>query len=468
MTAPALLLVMVTGCLGQAASQPSPTSAIELADPYVDGSYGISLQPPKGWGLIRQQVPESRGITILRMVDRVSPSRIQEMVLKRTSTTKPLGLKETLERLAASLQLEFNDVTILSQQLQTIAGKPGAVLSATLSSEGVKQLRMEAIIEIGPQQYFVLLYSGPAELRQKSESLFYVVLDSVRLLIGEDDEAALAAAGEAATEWLARIKPEDLEKALQGEQFLQVSLNDQVVGMVIVEQALHTWKSRPGVRVRERGWIFEENGQARHLQSTMFVSNDLRHERWRTTITTLLPADAQNPERIEKEQEEGLREGNALLSSQTYHLGEPSKDNAPLRLPKNYISRALMRLLPRLMDDLSKPRKFTFTTFDHQRQALVLHVVELKGAAQTPAGKSEQLAFRIEEREGFAADPTSRLVDQSGSLLMMKAGQLSLRPASREELEKRFSDRVKASEEKTSRLEEQFEKSMERFRPKRP
>src|SRR5512140_126853 len=95
-----MLLVVFSG---QAASQPAPADT-DLADPYVDGSYGISVRPPKGWNLVREQVPEARGVTLLRMVDRVSATRAQEIAVKRTSTTKAMSITEMLERLAGSLE----------------------------------------------------------------------------------------------------------------------------------------------------------------------------------------------------------------------------------------------------------------------------------------------------------------------------------------------------------------------------
>jgi hypothetical protein len=459
-----LLLLLVFA--GQAASRPAQSDP-ELADPYVDGSYGISIQPPKGWSLVRQQVPETRGVTLLRMVDRVSVSRVQEIVLKRTTTTKAMAITEMLERLAGSLELESSEVKILSRQAQTIAGKPGAVLAATFMSEGVKQLRLEGIIETRPQQYFVLLYAGPAELQSKSEPLFHRVLDSVRLLSDDIDETEIAAASEAAVQWMSEITADDLEKAVRAEQYLEMRVDGEVIGVVEIQQAAYTWEKTPGVRIRERGWTFENDGRVQRLQSTMFVSNDLQRERWKTSVTMLLPAEGNKPERLENSWEEGLRDGEALLSNQTYRLDEPAKENPSLRPPKTYIPRPIVRLLPRLVGDPAKQRRLAFAAFDHQRVGFVLRIVDLKGECDAPEGVTAKKVYRIEDREGFA-EPSSLYVDEGGDLLMMKAGKLTMTPGDKGALEKRFLARITKAEESMNRLEKQYQDSQQRFMRKNP
>jgi hypothetical protein len=460
-----LMLLMVF--VGQATSQPVQSNP-DLADPYIDGSYGISIQPPKGWNLVRQQAPETRGVTLLRMVDRISPMRVQEITLKRTSTTKAMPITEMLERLAGSMELEFSEVKVLSQQAQTIAGKPGAVLAATFMSEGVKQLRLEGLIEIRPQQYFVLLYAGPAEMRDKSEPLFRRVLESVRLLADDANEADIEDAANAAVKWMGGITADDLEKAVKPEQCLEVKVGGDVVGLVEIQQAVDTFEGQPGIRIRERGWTFEKDGRVQRLQSTMFVSNDLQQERWKTSVTTLLPAEGDKPQRLDNAWEEGLRNRDILLTNQTYRLDDPAKENPSLRPPKTYIPRPIVRLLPQLVDDLSKPRKFAFTAFDHQRPGFVLRVVELKGACEAPEGLTTgKQIYQIDEREGFA-EPSSLYVDEGGQLLMMKAGKLTMTPSTREAMEKRFSSRMSTAEEAIGRLEKQYEESQQRFMRKPP
>lgn len=458
--------VFLAVVVGQAVSRPAE-SVPDLADPYVDGSYGVSIQPPRGWTLVRRQEPEARGVTLLRMVDRISATRVQEMILKRTSTTKAMSISEMLERIASSLELEFSGTKVLSQQVQTISGKPGAVLAASLTSDGVMQLRFEGIIELRPQQYYVLLYSGPAELREKSEPLFHLVLNSIKLLGEELDEAEMAAASEAGVRWMSGLSESALTKAIQPEEFLEVKIDGEVVGVVIIQQSSHTWRDHQGIRIRERGWTFDKNGQVRRLQSTMFLSHDLRDERWKTSVTTFFPAESDKPERLENAWEEGVREGDVLLSNQTYRLSEPPQENSSLRLPKTYIPRVLARLLPRLVGDPSKLEKFVFTAFDHQKAGLILRVVELKGPSELPEGRGPARVFRIDEREGVA-EPSSLYVDETGRLLFMQSGKLSMRPAPREELEKRFADRIDAAEAGMARLDRQYQDSQDRFMKGRP
>ena len=158
---------------------------VALAEPYVDGTHGFSLRPPKGWQLIRRQVPEHKGVTLLRMVAPLPGGLLQEIVLRQTATAKPVPIEEMLAGLRQSaLGIGFSRAAIHSQQVQEIAGRPGAVLATTFQEGGLERLLIQAVVEVRPQAYFVLSYSGPASQSGQAEPLFHRVLSSLRLLSG--------------------------------------------------------------------------------------------------------------------------------------------------------------------------------------------------------------------------------------------------------------------------------------------
>lgn len=459
------LLLLSLGLAGAPASAPDP-----LADAYVDGTYGFSIRPPRGWQLIRQRVPEKRGTTLLRMVKTLGGGLSHQIVFKHTTTTKAVPLNEMLKKMAHSLELEFSNVHVHAQQVQQIAGRPGSYLSATLSRSGLQILRLQAVIEIAPRDYFVLLYNGPAALRKQTEPLFDRVLDSLTLMGNRLDRAALNKALDAGAGWIADLARKGLPKMPEAVRFFRVDLDGKPMGFVKVTSRPHHWKGNDGVQVVEEGWMFEKNGQARRSQSRMFLSNDLAHERWQTSITTWQAA-GKKTEQFENAFEEGLRDHAVLLTDQTTSLSWPLKQNPPLEVPRTYISRVLIRLLPRLVGGLDQPRRYAFTSFDHQRIGLMVRVVDIKGPAKLSPEETARVhrlgrglgLFRIDESEGLVTTPSSLYCDGAGEMLLMKARNMTMWSEKPKRLEALFATRVAQADRAMKRLEQAYEQNQSRF-----
>lgn len=460
--------------------------ARRLAEPYVDGSYGFSIRPPSGWRLIRQRLPEKRGTTLLRMVQSLGAGNTHQIILKHTATTKVVPISDVLLEVADTLSLEFSNVDIHSQQVQEIAGRPGGYLSATMTRSGEATLRLQAVVEIAPMDYYVLIYNGPTALRHQTEPLFVRVLASLKLLGDRLEPGMLEEALTAGAGWIATLQKAHLPKRTASVRYFQVDLDGKPIGLVKVSERPHRWKGHDGLRISEEGWTFEAGGQVRRLQSSVFLSRDLVHERWRTSITIWQAAAKGQREQFENAFEEGLRDGNALLTSQTNSLNRPQKQNPPTKLPKTYISRALLRLLPRLIEHLDQPRRYGFTTFDHQRAGLVFRVMELKGAAKLLTGVTgdaeatkgsaagaakdqrqdqarSQEVFRIDVREGLVTAPSTLYVDETGEILLMKAGKVTMRPADAKTLEDLFGSRVSEADHAMRLLEAAYKENESRF-----
>ncbi len=438
-----------------------------LADAFVDGSYGFSIRPPKGWQVIRQRSSERRGIVLLRMVNRPARNRTEELTLKQTSTTRDVPMGEMLEKLHHALELEFSSVEVLSRQVQEITGHQGGILAVSFWRDGLRWLRLQAIIRLRPQNYFVLLYNGPVEGREKSEALFHLVLSSLRLLEDRFSKAELEAGLSAGQQWLSGLGAKDLRKALVAERFVKFEVGGEAVGFVRIREAEGKSKGHPGVRIQERGWLFESSGQARRLQSNTFVRDDLQEEKWKTSVTTLVPIRGPRPAHLDIALEEGIRADEVLLTSQVYEWAQPMAQNPAVAVPRAYLPRGLAGMLPRLVGELSSPRRLVFVEFEHRRAEMGIRVLELKGVGEMPGGGSGGQVFLIEHSEGPAAEPSRLYVDEAGHLLMMKAGDLVAGPAPAAELEKLFAGQVAAAEEEMGRLEREYEEAERRFAPKR-
>ena len=451
-------------------NQAGPTSqkADELlADPYIDGTVGFSIQPPKGWQIVRQRLAEKQGVTLLRMVGQVGPTQSEEIVLRQTATTRDLPMNEMLKQMHADWSLLYNDIQVLSMQEQEIAGKPGGVLAATYEAEGLRWLMIEAIIQPQSQQYFVLLYKGPAQIRKTGEPLFYQVLGSFRLLADQVSQTELSEAMKAGAKFLDDLNKDQLHKAVDADVLLRLDLDGKPIGFVRVQQAPGPVKDVDGIRIQERAWMFESEGAIRRLQANIFFSDDLGQENWHTSVTTLLPAKGNNPAMLDAMTEEGVRTKDILVTSQETGLGAGVTENPALKLPKGYISRGLIRMLPRLLGDLSKPRQLAFMEFDHQRVGLIVRVLDLKGEAKLPTGASKGKCYRIDQREGLSGQTSEWYVDQEGHILLIKAANMTMTPTQEKEMEALFKDRIAKAGTEMDRLEKEYNDRRDELAPKR-
>lgn len=460
-------IVVLLAVLGQAPPASMPASG-ELGEPYVDGHYGFSIRPPKGWQRGYEPGGRGRGATILRMLRGISRGLYHEMVIEQTTTPGKRPIGEMLDGLHHKLVLEYNRVELEGQQRQDIAGRPGGVLSATFDAGGMRMFRIHAVVEVRPRHYFELSYTGPAGLRNETEPLFHTVLGSFRLLPERFDDNRIRKALADGAIWLKGVARSNLRMALVPQSVRAFEVDGKTVGFVRMTQAETTRKGRrgaehAGIAVRERGWTFGEDGSARRLQSDLFLSFDRRFERWKNRITTLVPAEGDRPARLDVAAEDGMRQANVLMSDQSYQLNHPPTVNPPLDLPPAYLSRVVERLLPRLLKNLDTPRLLAFSTFDHKRTDLVFRILDLKGRSDMPTGVTIGKTYRINVYDGLTGEASSLYVDEHGRWLLLRAGKLTTRPARLAEMNVKYAAQIASAERTMNELEKAYRADEQRF-----
>jgi len=480
---PTLLILLLI------ASQVGPgTGDATLGEPIVDGTYGYSIRPPRNWQVVRQRRSEPRGfvlgsrdVSLVRMIEQGQSGRLHEISLRQATLPGPRDAKvakrtldDLLKDMRAALSLEFNDVRVASQQAQTVSGRPVGVLATTYKSEGVDTFFIQAAIDISPTVYYVLACNGPAAERTALEPVFHQVLASFKLLTDRLDKKKAQEAMSAAATWLKSITPESLAKSITPESYFLIELDGKPAGFVGVQQAAVTRKDMGrGIEVHERGWLFTDAGVARRHDQLLFVSENLERESWKNIIASLVPADKGRPQRLDVAEEEGIRTREALLSSQCYQTGMSPTANPALQLPPSYISRGIIRMFPRLIGELDRPRMLVFAHFDHGRAGLVFLIEELKGLTEPPENTPVRgNVYLIEEREGLAAEPSRIYVNEKGEVVLVKLGTMTMRRSALPELERQFTGRVKAAERTMEELKRLYEEEQERLernlRPARP
>jgi hypothetical protein len=431
----------VTGGEGYEPARPSPVPG--LAEPYIDGTYGYSIQPPPGWQIIPTSVPDRSDLVLLRLVQSQPGGGFREISIRQTTLPERKVMSELVKQLAGELELRFSNLRIFSQQVQPMAGRPAGCITAGYWRENREHLRIEALIDAGRGQFMRLIWTGPLDQRAESEALFARVAASFQLLRDHVTEDQLRQALEAGTTWLASLRGEAIRAAIVPEEFLRIDRDGTIIGFISIVQSAGQWEQREGLRIRERGWTFEPDGQLTRVQHSMFLSDDLKHERWKSSVTTYVPQRGEQPKTLLVALEEGLRADRYLLSNQCYDIFAPATENPPLTLPPTYLPRALVRLLPRLVGDVSKANRLGFTYFDHRRADLVLRVLEPRGEATRPPPELADRAatgrvFQIDEREGLASNPAELFVDEKGRTLLARVGKTTLTPTTAKAMEAQF------------------------------
>lgn len=465
-------MLITVGIVAWMLCQTSPPAGVTqatpvaLAEPYFDGSYGFSIRPPANWTVQRRREVSNLATTLLRM-EEPSPSEPRAFVVEHMVTARAMSIDERFRLAVATFTVEQPEHRIDVKEAREIDGRPGGLLEVSFELGKYARHRMHAFVEIAPRNYLILRYEGDAESRRQIAPVFHAVLDSIKLLAGPLTDEDLKAALESGATWMESLDKEALRKAITPEQYFVFEAEGRPIGFVEIYQRERALKMRErridGVEIFEQSWMFSDDGAVRRNQNKLYLSHDLQLEKWQASATTWLKPEGDRLEQFENAYEEGLRDNDVLISSQTPSFSFPLQQNPPMRLPRTYIPRVMVRLLPRLVGRLDEPRNVAFVTFDHERSGLIIRVIELKGKSADERVGGEGAVYRLDDREGVAAEPMTVLVNEKGALRLVKTRAYTMRVATLEELKRLFEARVLEAEEAMIRMEQAYSESQSRF-----
>jgi hypothetical protein len=460
-----------------AASPDSPAGDTAPDEPYIDGTYGFSLHPPRGWDIDRRSVPDETGLTIFQAVSPERGPRQHILTVRATLTRQPREVEDMLREITDSLTANLADVNLLESGTRTLAERQAGYFSATLRAGGAQQVLMACLVRARPRQFLLLTYHAPAEAREDAEKHFSEMLDGLRLLDDENSDETLREALTAGSEWLRGLNEERLNALDGNEQTLLIRLDKEPIGYVQSSVFVETYAGRRGVAIRERGWTLPADGTIRRVYNDLFVSVDRYAERWRLETLVLVPAQGGRSASLDRIIDEGVRESDQLLTSQQHGYDAASESNPPMKIPLTYMPRALVRLLPFLVHEPGGARLLAFHEFDAERRGLSLRTVEVLGRADasqpvdgTDDGRPLSVAstrrtlLRLREREGMFRDLADIVVDPGGRLVTVSSGNLVMTTSRNDEIERLFAARVAAAERSIEALHREYDRARERFR----
>lgn len=457
-----MLFLLTILCLGQNAP-PQTAKPRPVEERYVDGTLRFSIQPPANWQLIARREHLGDRTVVLRMVRGTQNKQLEQFILSQYESGGG-KVEKLIGRAVEGLKREYSAVELISQGEQKIDNHPAGTFSASFRRDNAQNIHIETIVLIENSLVFSIAYEGPFELRSQSEPLFRKVAESLVFLRDQVSDKELREAFEAGKKLLSTLDEKKIRSCIIPEQTFMIEYQGQPVGCMQIQQAEIMLNKKPGIRVKERGWIFEPDGRVRRIQNSMYISYDLRNEKWKSSITVLNSANADS---LGVQLGEGVRTDNVLLSNQTYDILEPAVTNPAITLPDMYLSRPLAVLLPQLIANAGQSQRLGFIEFDQDKAGVVVKIFETRGEPQNDR-PIKRKQHKISVREGLAGVPEEMIVGDAGQINSRVIGRLRYRAATAKQVEQEFGQRITSADNRMNELEKQYQIEDERFtRPTR-
>jgi hypothetical protein len=448
----ALLLAIL--CSPRAEGQttaPAPTSLPTAS--YSDPAFGFELQLPAGWEYDRTRFQDFKDSIGLLRGRGLGGRRGLQVVVFRSFPMKPF--EDWVVDFGRAV-VELTGAPRVRWETWQLPPRAGAVLTYGSKLGAVTTRSHYLCVPFDPNTVWVLTYSGtassPAEEQQVRRE-FDQVAASLRVHYDPEEAERLAPAldrGKALRQKLlveaAKVRPDETEYAydivLAGKSVGYLTRRITREEYVFSGTGAKRRYAKDGLRVRERGWDFADDGTARYTRLDLFSSFDLEDERIENQQTQIPPPEAERQELL-IQTDQVIREDDVLFSSYTTSLDtslpDPSK---PISVGPVYLDQAWVRLLPGLLL-AGSDEPLAVAIYNFGTRALLSHTVKPLGQRKLAGYVGPAYAFEI--REGFVDRPNLIYSDERGNLLRLEAGDLTMTRVSREEVERKYGPRRDAA-----------------------
>lgn len=448
------LALLLLFCLAAAASGQT-TRPADGTIPYVNNAVGFEIRVPAGWsydnsgffgpggaiGLLLGSAPGGLGT-------------IQALVFSSAGVDSfPAWVEYFSKQVAALTGVERVGVESLR------GARPAAYVVVDAKIGGDRIRTLYHCCELDFKQALVISYSGIAAQRSASETAsdgvasveipdaFQKMIATLRVFRTREAEEQLAAALERGRELLARVGIRAAAGRLtvdDAERCYLIELDGAARGYLTrafsrEARSLDAGKRGPargdrdGLRVRDEMWRFGPEGGATFSRHDLFSSLDGEMDLIEVHETIIAaPGDATE---ILRTRDQCVREASLLISSYTTSRDEePPSPRSPLKLDRSYLGLAWVRLAPALFsEEAGEPIAFTIYDTDSR----TLSVQQIRSLTE-PAPETTAREMRVELREGYSETPALLTLDASGHMQRLESGQLTIRSASRDDVETRF------------------------------
>lgn len=445
--AAACLVICGSSAWAQPASS-QPKDEVLLGPLYQDITAGLAIRPPRGAVLVTDRPDDTQTEPLL--VGFEHRPRQWSLQVRRRSPPASKDLQTVLQELCSQLIREHPAAKVTPVEACTVGGRPAGWFSARYEILTKPWFAYHAAVEQQPGSVIHLILTGLRTPDAVEERVFTAVLDSVTFLRSAQAERILAEATQRGREWLQSLPGRSLAELLVKDSvYLLVLQPDSPeapaleVGFVRVQEWPLPDAEPPAVRLHEEGWRFDPDGSTRWWKRVFTLHEDLSKERWETTtLTAVRPPDA-SPLQLAVHVERVVRVGGTLAVAYTPTPAGRTLANLALDLPGSYLSPALTRLLPRLIDR-TQPKRLGFVVYDSATRCLQPYsLVGLGRETQSFAGRRREV-LRFEEQQGLA-DTNIFWCDLDGRLVAFQTGPLRSVPSTLKYVQEVFGQRVTAA-----------------------
>ena len=433
-----------------AAVASAPKGALHA--PYADGSFGFSVAYPEGSELER----EKRFVTAdeLEIVRFVHLAHTWSLAVRLVTAERPLGPQEVVDYYSKKIHSELTEAAVSDVRVMEADTRPAARLTCRFKADDRDWIRLQAFVRKSTREYFSLLLLAPRSDEAVAADAFERILGSFRVLRSDLVQQRVDGALERGAELIRAVaaRPDGLQALGKSDVFLRYIENGREIGFRHTVQTPREQDRRPGMFIREWGWLFREDGSITQLQYAMFLSNDLSYAEWDSRSRLFIPADAakDRPAQSYFGMDMGLHKDGLLLVNYTPAFNADDLKEKAIVTEPSFASPAWFVLLPRLLD-LNKPELYAFSAYDSDRRGLILRTVEVLGPTRVTLDGKTLNAIRIHDGEGLVPPFNEILVDPAGRPLRVQAGPIELIAASQGDIEKTYKARVDAALELLAR-----------------
>ncbi|HSW47409.1 MAG TPA: hypothetical protein VLM89_17735 [Phycisphaerae bacterium] len=438
------------GAQSQPATQPAAAPAASpkgtLHAPYVDGSFGFMLAFPDGSEIER----EKQFITPaeLEIVRFVQLQHTWSLALRLATEERPLDPEAMLEKTAARLTNQLQDMKVLRSEPTRIDTREGARFACSFKADNTDWLRQQAWVRKSTREYYVLITITPLADQAVAVSVFDEIVTSFKILRTELAQERLDAALERGADLIRKLAANPARQRALGtvDTFLRYIENGKETGFRHILQTPGEIDHQPGVLVREWGWLFRDDGSFTQLAGVMFLSSDLSYAKWDSRSRAFMPEDpARNTPTLSMfGMEMGLYKDGTLLVNYTPSFNASEMKEKAIVTERSFGSPAWFAVLPQLLD-LTRPEVYAFSAYDSDRRGLILRTCEVIGPRQLAVDGKRFSAIRIQDGEGLIPPINEIDVDPTGRLLRAQAGPIELVVTTQAYIEQTYKARVDAA-----------------------
>jgi len=410
---------------------------VKLAGRYIDPVHGFSLRPPAG-AISKREFSVSRLVSWSKRDPGTGAIAWTLSVHRVIEGHKDIDLKQYSKALAEKLARQ-EKFKVDSVKLSPAGGK-GAIHLRGISGGRVKLWQRQVWILARPQQFLIIMISGPVDMKARLDDICQAVLETLKLTDPKTAAALREKMLARGRKLLAGLTDEKLAAAIRTKpQWLLLRLENKYVGFMKVAESRAEREATAGYEVKTWVWAQVRAKAPPTLGKLVaFATADRTREYWSKNAWV-----GAGQGRLRKVLgEEVTTHRNSISSKVTSNEPRPRTQARKTTIPPGnipvYLPQAMVMLLPRLVD-LKAKGTYAFAVYNAQADGFDMRTFSVAGAEQIALGGKKINAIRCTDQPAADVPAVTLWVDPDGALLRtVNTVGLVMEAATRDDVLKHF------------------------------